>query len=217
MSKGFLGVIAAVIIIFVGIVAFSGKSNSPSSNSSKNSSTQLSQHIRGQGTSGVTLVEYGDFQCPYCQQYESTIESVVSHFGDQIKFQFRNFPLTSLHPNAFAAARAAEAADKQGKYWDMHDLLYNQINWQNWTEASNPNPMFENYAKELGLNVDQFKKDFSSSQVNAIINADMNEGNRLNITGTPTFYINGKKTDLPNDASSIEKTIQKEIDQKSKS
>lgn len=207
MSKGFLGIIAAVIIVFVGIIAFSGKSSSPS-NSSGGNSSNLSQHKTGKGTTGVKLTEYGDFQCPYCEQYYPTVKQAVAQFGDQITFQFRNFPLTSLHANAFAAARAAEAAGLQNKYWEMHDALYEPQNWAVWTKATNPNPEFERLAQQLGLNVTQFKTDFKSSKVNDIVNADMAAGTKLGITGTPTFYLDGKKTDFSNDVSDFTKKIQ---------
>src|SRR4051812_15866432 len=112
MSKQFLGVIAAIILVFVGIFAFSGnKSNNGSSGSSGKG--ELTQHVTGKGTTGVTLVEYGDYQCPFCGAYYPILKQVTNEFGDQIKFQFRNFPLPSLHQNAFAGARAAEAASQQ--------------------------------------------------------------------------------------------------------
>jgi protein-disulfide isomerase len=210
MSKGFWGVIAAVILVFAGVVAINGGGKSNSSNKKSPGGT-LSQHVEGKGTAGVTLTEYGDFECPFCEQYYPTVKSAVQEFGDQIKFQFRNFPLTSLHRNAFAAARAAEAADQQGKYWEMHDALYEAGNWQVWSNATNPNPNFEQYAQQIGLNVSQFKADFASSKVNDVINADMAEGNKLGITGTPTFYVNGKQTQIPNDLKSFESTIKAAI------
>jgi protein-disulfide isomerase len=209
MSKGFLGVIVGVILVFAGVVALSGdKSEAPGK---KGSASHLSQHIEGNKNATVTLIEYGDYQCSACEAYEPTVESVVTEFKNQIKFQFRNFPLTSLHPNAFASARAAEAADLQGKFWEMHDALYAPSNWQVWTKASNPNPYFEQYARQLGLDVTKFKADFASSKVNDIINADMAQGNKLGITGTPTFFVNGKKTEISNSLPAFEKVIKAAI------
>lgn len=216
MSKQFWGVIVVIILVFVGIFAISGnKSDNSSKGSGKsNSSQQLTNHVEGKGTSGVKLVEYGDYECPYCQQYEATIEAVQKEFGDQITFQFRNFPLTSLHRNAFAASRAAEAAAMQNKFWEMHDLLYQTSNWQLWTNASNPNTYFNQYAEQLGLNVTQFKSDFASDKVNNLINADMAEGNKLNITGTPTFFVNDKQVTIANTQTDFEKVIRGAIEQK---
>lgn len=212
MSKQFWGVVVIIILIFVGIFAVSGnKSNTSSKNSSNKT---LTQHVEGKGTTGVTLTEYGDFQCPYCEQYSSTVQQVQAKYGDQIKFQFRNFPLTSLHQNAFAAARAAEAAALQNKYWEMHDALYLSTNWQTWTGASDPIPYFNNYAQQLGLNVTQFKTDYRSSKVNDLINADMSEGNRLGITGTPSFFLDGKQVEVGNTTAGFQKLIDAEIAKK---
>jgi protein-disulfide isomerase len=220
MSKQFWGVIVIIVLVFVGIFALSG-SKSDNSADSKSSSKQLTNHIKGAGTTGVKLVEYGDFQCPFCEQYESTVESVLTEYGDKITFQFRNFPLTGRHPNAFAAARAAEAAslqDKAGshdKYWAMHDALYQPSNWQDWTNSKDPNTFFDTYATQIGLNQDQFKKDFASDKVNNLINADLSEGNRLGITGTPTFFVDGKKVTIANDPAAFKKVLDAEIAKKS--
>ncbi len=204
MSKQFWAVIAVIVIIFIGVFALGGdkKSDSDSKNSSSGGG---SQHVRGTGTTGVTLVEFGDYQCPYCGQYYPTVEQVVAKYGDQIKFQFKNFPLTSIHPNAFAASRAAEAAGLQGKFWEMNSIIYQ--NQSAWSEQTDATPIFAQFAKQLGLNVDQFKKDSASSKVNDVINADMAEGTKLGVTGTPAFFINGKKADISNSVESFSKAI----------
>lgn len=213
MSKSFLGLIIAIIIVFVGVFALTGdKSEAPGGSSGD--SSKSTQHVLGKGTSGVTLVEYGDFQCPYCQQYFPTLKQVKAEYGDEIKFQFRHFPLVSLHPNAFAASRAAEAASLQGKFWEMHDALYQTAdpNGQSgWVASKDVTDAFDQYAQQLGLNVEQFKKDFTSGKVNDAVNADIAEGNKLGITGTPTFYINGKKIEVNNDVESFKKVIDAEI------
>jgi protein-disulfide isomerase len=213
VSKGFLAIIAAVVLVFIGIFAFSGhKSDSGSGKSSSSSKGQPTSHIEGKGQNGILLVEYGDYQCPYCQQYYPIVKQVVAKYNDQIKFQFVNFPIVSLHQNAFAAARAAEAAALQGKFWEMHDLLYE--NQSQWAESSNPMQFFQQYAQQLGLNTDQFKKDYSSNKVNDAINADKAAGDKLGIEGTPTFYLNGKKIDVQADVGSFTKQIQQAIKQK---
>jgi protein-disulfide isomerase len=192
MSKQFLGIIVVVILAFVGFFVLSG--NKGTSNSGKQSSSgTLTQHIEGQGKAGVTLVEYGDYECPFCGEYFPTVKQVQSDLNQQIYFQFRNFPLISIHQNAFAGARAAEAAALQNKFWQMHDLLYEDQT--QWSGASDPTPYFNQYATQLGLNLTQFKSDYASSKVNDLINADMAEGNKLNISGTPTFYLDGKLLD----------------------
>lgn len=211
MSKQFWGIIILIVAVFVGIVVFTGdKTNAPGKSSSKNT---LTQHIQGQGESKVTLVEYGDFQCPFCGQYHPILKQVQQQFDKEIYFQFRNYPLTNAHPNAFAAARAAEAAGLQGKYWEMHDLLYETQ--QQWSQMSDAVPAFEGFAKQLSLNVTKFKTDFASSKVNDLINADLAEGTKLGITGTPTFFLDGKKLDpSPQDAAGFEKVIKAAIAKK---
>lgn len=217
MSKQFLAIIAVIILVFVGVVALGGNK----SNSSSNTNT-LTEHIEGLGKDKVTLVEYGDYQCPYCGEYYSTVKQVAAEYNDQIHFQFRNFPLTSLHPNAFAGARAAEAAALQNKFWQMHDALYdqNQLYYNSgekintWINASDPESDFVQYAQQLGLNVNQFKQDYSSSKVNNLVNADMNEGNSLQVDATPTFFLDGKEVNINNSISAFQSVINAEIAKK---
>lgn len=192
MSKQFLAIVAVIILVFAGILIF-GSNKNPGSSSSSAKNGQPTEHIQGQGQAGVTLVEYGDYECPFCGEYFPAVKQVASEFAQQIHFQFRNFPLTTIHQNAFAGARAAEAAALQNKFWQMHDVLYQ--NQTQWSGASNPTTFFNQYARQLGLNLDRFKQDYASSQVNNLINADMAAGNKLNITGTPTFYLDGKLVD----------------------
>lgn len=214
MSKQFWAVIAVTVLIFVGIFTLGGdkKSDTDTKNSNSSSGTQ---HIKGAGTTGVTLVEFGDYQCPYCGQYFPTVEEVVAKYGDQIKFQFKNFPLTSIHQNAFAAARAAEAAGLQGKFWEMNAMLYQ--NQSSWSEQGDATPIFAQFAQQLGLNVDQFKKDSASSKVNDLVNADMAEGTKLKVTGTPAFFINGEKVEVSNSVESFSKVIDAAIAKQAKS
>jgi len=221
MSKQFLAILAVIILVFVGIIVFNGKSNNSGSGKS-GSSSKPTQHIEGQGKDGITLVEYGDYQCPYCGQYFSIVQQVQAEYNQQIFFQFRNFPLTSLHPNAFAGARAAEAAGLQGKFWQMHDLLYEQNGAYynggepaaSWIGASNPEPYFDADAQQLGLNVTKFKSDYASDTVNSLINADMAAGNKLGVSATPSFYLDGKAISVGESASAFEKLINAEIAKK---
>ncbi len=215
MSKQFWIIVVIVVVGLVGIFTITGQPASQTTNS------KPSEHIEGLGKDGITLVEYGDYQCPYCGEYYSTLKQVVSLYYNQIYFQFRNFPLTSIHPNAFAGARATEAASLMGKFWQMHDLLYqtNQdyynTNGANpgWIGTTNPLPVFDQYASSLGLNVNKFNQLYNSSQVNNVIIADENAGNSLNIDATPTFIINGKQVQIADSLSAFEKVINAEIQQ----
>jgi protein-disulfide isomerase len=126
--------------------------------------------------------------------------------------------LTSLHPNAFAGARAAEAAALQNKFWQMHDTLYDNQDpngKSGWVASSDPlNDYFVNFAKQIGLNVDQFKTDFASDKVNAIVNADLGEANKLGLTGTPTFFLDGKQVQVNNTVADFQKVLNAEIQKK---
>lgn len=213
MSKQFIAVLVVVILGLFGVFALTKKStdnNSGSNSSSSSSKNQLSEHKSGAGKKGVTLIEYGDYQCPVCKSYYPLVKQVQQAYGDDITFQFRNFPLTQLHPHAFEAARAAEAASLQGKYWQMHDLLYE--NQDTWAQSSSPSSIFDTYAAQLGLNLDKFKSDEASEQVASIINADEQEALRIGANGTPTFVINGKKIDNnPTDLNSFKQLIDNAI------
>jgi len=193
MDRRFLAILAGLIIIFVGIFAISQHSGTKSQDTSSGS-TQPTNHTEGQGSKGVTLVEYGDYECPVCAEYYQALNQFVSQDNSQIYFQFRNLPLTQIHPNAFASARAAEAAGLQNKYWQMHDQLY--VNQDQWASAGTPLTLFDQYAKAIGLNLTQFDQDYSSSKVNDAINADVAVFNKTGQPmATPTFFLDGKYID----------------------
>jgi protein-disulfide isomerase len=210
MSKTFLGVLAAIVLLFAGIMVFSNKSSAPGSD--KSNPKTLTQHIEGQGKTGVKLVEYGDYQCPFCGQYYPIVKQVQAEFNNQIFFQFRNFPLVGLHQNAFAGARAAEAAALQNKFWEMHDQLYESQ--QQWSESKDPMSFFKQYASLLGLNVSQFQQDYASEKINNLVNADMAEASKLKLTGTPTFFLDGKKVEIGQSVAAFEQVIKAEIAKK---
>jgi protein-disulfide isomerase len=221
MSKQFWLIIIVIVVALIGIFSFTGK-NKTNTGSSNSSSSKPTEHIEGLGKDHVTLVEYGDYQCPYCGEYASTITQIAAEYNTQITFQFRNFPLTSIHQNAFAGARAAEAAGLMGKFWQMHDLLYtqNQEYYDSngsdptWIGASNPETVFEQDAASLGLNVQKFEQYYASDQVNNLITADETAGNNLNIDATPTFYLDGKAIEADNTVAAFQKLINAAIAKK---
>lgn len=193
MDKRFLGILAALAILFVGIFAFTSRSANDEPSNGGTNTAQATNHTIGEGQKGVTLLEYGDFQCSACFAYEPAIKQIREKYARDIKFQFRHLPLTQIHPNAFAAGRAVEAAGMQGKFWEMHDMLYDPANWQSWTSARDARSLFEGYAQQLSLDVEKFKQDFASDKANDAINADINAFEKTGQDmSTPTFFINGR-------------------------
>jgi protein-disulfide isomerase len=190
MDKRFGLIVLAVVSMIVGIFYFTSD-NSNTGESSVASGT-VSNHSKGTGT--VELIEYGDFQCPACGQFYPLVEEVVKKYEGKLKFTFKHFPIDSIHPNARAAHRSAEAAGLQGKFFEMYDELYKNLS--TWTGLSNPIPTFEGYASSLGLDMTKFKTDFASATVNATINADLSEGKtKYKVDATPTFVLNGEVLD----------------------
>lgn len=152
-------------------------------------------YVKGNASSTVVIMEYSDFQCPACRAYLPLTRQVTQEYGDKIAFVYRSFPLTSIHFNSELAARAAEAARKQGKFWEMHDILFEkQLEWE---KESDVMKYFESYATLIGISVDRFRIDFNSDEVKNFVRAEMAFGRKIGINGTPTFYINGKKIDNP--------------------
>lgn len=137
-------------------------------------------------TAKIVLVEYGDYQCPYCGHAFPLVKKFVEEYGDEVAFVFRNFPLTDSHQYAMAAATIAEAAGKQGRFWEMHDLIYN-----------NQNLLSENMLKEcvaaLNLDVNKIENDITTSNLQDKIEADFEGGVRSGVNGTPSFFVNGEK------------------------
>ncbi len=187
MSKTFWAVIAIIVVIFGGIIIFNKNDATAPGSSAKPTS-----HIKGEGKSGVTLIEYVDFQCPVCGQYYPLVAQVYEKYKDQIHFQLRELPLIQIHQHALAAARAAEAASNQGKFWEMYDMLFQ--NQGTWSASTDSTVQFEQYATQLGLDVTQYKKDFASTATNDTINADITEFKKSKESmSTPTFFLEGKK------------------------
>lgn len=168
----------------------------------------ISDHTLGSSQNKVVLIEYADYQCPGCGDVYGMVNEVVNEYKDQVTYIFRNLPLSNMHPNALAAATAAEAAGLQGKYYEYHDLLYG--NQSEWSEASvsKRSSIFEDYAKQLGLDIDRFKSDLSNKDVVAKINRDRSTASKLGIAKTPTMILNGKQLD---DSTAFDKAKLKQL------
>ncbi len=148
-------------------------------------------HIRGDPNAPVTLEEFGDFQCPSCGTYYPELKKIETEFGDKLRVIFRESPLVPMHEHALMAAQAAEAAGLQGKFWEMHDKLYE--NQTQWTPAKDLVPVFADYAKQLGIDPDRFMRDLNGEQVAQRIFQDGKRVHALGLQGTPSFLVNGKE------------------------
>lgn len=205
------------ILIVGGIVFFAVKSDD------KSNSTQTAQvsdqvalaretggaWVKANANSSVVLTEYSDFQCPACASWKSLIDLVIKKYGKDIRFEFRDYPLESIHKRAFGAAKAAEAAGRQGKFWEMHDLLF--ANQSIWSESLGFESIIKKYATELKLNTDQFMDDYNSKLVSNIVESDIEKGNKLGINATPTIYLNNEKIQ-PQSEEDFYKLIEEAID-----
>jgi len=140
-------------------------------------------------SSPVVLEEYGDYQCPPCGLLFPDLKKIEAEYGDQVRFVFHHFPLAKMHKNAMAAAHAAEAARMQGKFWQMHDRIY--ANQNAWKDMPDPRVAFISYARELGMDATRFVSDMESGRVDQIVQADIQRGQSVGVTGTPTVFIEG--------------------------
>ena len=147
-------------------------------------------YAKGSASARITLEEFSDFQCPACAGLAPGLKRVAAEYGDRARVVFRNYPL-QMHRYAFIAARAAEAAGLQGKFWEMHDMLYD--NQKEWSDSMEPRVQFDSYATRLGLDVQKFKADMERQDLAERVKADMLRGNSLGVKGTPTVYLNGRE------------------------
>ncbi len=198
-NKIVLGIISGVALIVLLIIAYK-LTNSPQQASYPEVNKILpTDHVKWSPEKKNILVEYSDFECPACKVFHDMIRQQIEtpqsgqvDVTKKITFIYRNFPLDQ-HQNAQSAAQAAEAAGKQDKFFQFIDLVFDRQN--DWGEKSDPTPYYLQYAKDLKLNVDQFKKDMSSKEVKDKVAADVLSGEKAAIDATPTFYLNGERLD----------------------
>jgi protein-disulfide isomerase len=153
-------------------------------------------HVQGAPDASVTLVQYGDYECPYTRMSRHAVHQLQREFPQRLRFVFRHFPLEEIHPHARAAAMAAEAAGAQTNFWTMHEYLFEH---QNQLDDSD----LRNYASALGLDTDRFDRDWRSSEIARRIDRDLDSGDRSGVQGTPTFYVNGIRHDGGYDLESL--------------
>ena len=194
--KVLIGIAVVTILIVVGAAFLVGGKPSPTQETTKLSQDQMQKliakdsYVKGSKDAKVTLVEFGDFQCPACGAAHPTVTLLLKDYSKDIKFVYRQFPL-SMHQHANIASHASEAAGAQGKFYEMYDALFqNQKEWEN---SKNPMENFEKYAANIGLDVEQFKKDVENKTFEEKIQQGITDGNAVGVQATPTFFLNGEK------------------------
>jgi len=163
----------------------------------------------GNASAKITLIEYSDFQCPACAAYHPIVNQLLKTYGKNLYFIYRMFPLTNVHPNSHIAAQAAYAALKQGKFFDMADVLFNKQ--QEWADLQDTTTAFADYATMLKLDVSKFKTDTNSNEAKKYVNDSENQAQSEGINATPTFILNGNKINNPQSLDEFKKLIDTEI------
>lgn len=203
-----LGVFA-VLAIMISVMTLAASKNEADVSGKLETPVSQDDWSFGTTTAKVTLVEYGDFQCPACQAYHFALKKLLEERGNEISFVFRHFPLITIHPNALPGALASEAAGKQGKFWEMHDLLYEkQTDWSNDVSAEQ---RFVEYAKELGLDTAKFLTDYKDPVLRDKITDSYKSGMHSGVSGTPTFFINGEKIVNPGNYDELKAIIDQKL------
>ncbi len=209
------GVVAITIAIVWGLIALVN-SNNPNVLSSQ--TINLPPVSKDDLVSGdpqkakVTLVEYADFQCPACANYASLVRTLEKDFGDKLLVVYRFFPLTQIHKTAMLSSQAAYAANKQGKFWEMSELLYE--NQSSWADQSSAQDIFISYAKKLNLNISEFTTDLNSDATKKTISDAESSAISIGINATPTFFVNGTEIQNPPGYAAFKQIIQDELNKK---
>lgn len=182
-------VAALVLLLLIGAVVYSQQAAKKA-----NEGITIEKHIKGNSDAKVELVEYSDFQCPACGQFYPYVKDIVQQYGDNLRFEYRHFPLIGLHQYAVQAAHASEAAAQQGKFWEMHDMLFE--NQDTWSKSSNPRAYFIEYAQKIGLDTSQFKLQMDAPVIDDAVQNSFNDARSRGFTGTPSFLLNGEKMEF---------------------
>lgn len=180
-----------VIVLLVAIILIGGSVwYSKGVTKENNVGITFSPHVKGNADAVVTLTEYSDLQCPACASFQPILAEVMNEFGDDLKLEYKHFPLP-IHPFAEPAARAAEAAGQQDAFFAFHDKLFQEQ--AIWSRTANPTVSFVKYAEELGLDVDMFKRHMNASLIRDKVRAEGKEAREKGLTGTPSFFLNGER------------------------
>lgn len=194
MKNKFPIIMTTVVVLFIGIIVLTIQSEKDKSKNAL-SNAKISNNVYGKKDSPVTLTEYVDFQCEACYEYYPYVKEIKEKYKDRVKFQIKYFPIEAAHPFAVQAAISAEAAARQGKFFEMHDLIFE--GQKTWERTTDPGDMFEQYAQSIGLDMDKYKSDIASEEVEATVRKDLKEVTDLGGQGTPTFVLNENLIDSP--------------------
>jgi protein-disulfide isomerase len=204
-------ILGTIILVIVLAVAFSSGGTSPSDQVVPDEQlVTANSHIKGAAESAkVTIVEFSDLQCPACRAAQPLVQKILNQYPNDVRLAYRHYPLDSIHPNARAAGVAAEAAAQEGKFWEMHDLLFdNQPAWAEIRDRGELNEKFAEYAQQLQIDKTSFLEKIESDQAKAKVQEDTSAAQQLGISATPTFFVNGRQTPAPQ----LESTVQSIID-----
>lgn len=193
MKFGLVGrittILAGIVVVVAGMAWIGSAQDRANDPQMLSTSVNDSDWYEGGKDASVVLVEYSDFQCPACGAYFPVMKGLLETYGDKLKIVYRNYPLTTLHPNAQLAAQAAEAAGMQGKFFVMHDLLFG--NQSSWSTETDPTNTFIGYATSIGLDIEKFTTDLTSDAAFRAVKEDLQSGNNSKVDSTPTFFLNG--------------------------
>ena len=215
MFKKWTKTLATLFIItgLIGVVFWFGSSK-PTTPTNEILSVVSDDWVKGNKDAPITIVEYLDFECEACGAYYPVVKRLSEEYKDEVKFVVRYFPLPG-HKNSMTSALAVEAAGQQGKYWEMHNIVFE--NQRDWGEKQIPDPkIFENYARQIRLDMNQYEKDIISQEVKSRIERDRKSGQKLNLQGTPSFFLNGEKIENPRGYEDFKALIQSAISKTSK-
>lgn len=192
--------LSAIFLLFTGLILGTGFAQ------------QLQAQSSSEDTAAITITEYSDYECPACGYFYPIVKKLKDKYGDQIKMNYKFFPLNS-HQFSALAARAAQAAKNQGKFLEMHNKLFE--NQKRWSQSGDPTPMFVNFARDLGLDIEQFKNDLNAAETQRTVMEQKKEGQMQGVRSTPTFFIGDEMlSSLPRNFAEFDQVVQEHLNQK---
>ncbi len=200
-----IGTIIGTLILVLGIAWFFSRSSQQAYDSSLVAGAE--RHRQGKTDAQIQIVEFSDFQCPACRSAHKLMPNLLQKYPDKVEIVYRHFPLSEIHPNAMLAAQAVEAAGEMDKFWPMHDLLFErQAEWESLDKAAFLDQLGK-YAEQLQIDKTDFLARIQLESVKQKVAEDIKDGTALNVDGTPTFFVNGKKTTAPQLMSTVESLL----------